>query len=128
MDPLANMITHIKNAGDAGRHNVLVSYSKIKHNIADVLKEEGFVKNVEKKSKGDKHHLSIDLILDGRNPKVKGVKRHSKPSKRIYRKASEIRPVKQGYGILVLSTPQGIMAGYKAKKAGVGGEALFSIW
>ncbi len=128
MDPIANMIVSIKNAGDAGRHNVLVSYSKLKHSIADVLKEEGFVKSVEKKSKGNKHHLSIDLIVDGRSRKVKGVKRHSKPSKRIYKKASEIRPVKQSYGVLVLSTPQGVMAGYKAKKAGVGGEALFSIW
>lgn len=122
------MINHIKNAGNAGRENVVVGYSKLKHNIADVLKTEGFVKNVEKKGKGTKNFLSIDLIVNDRNPKVKGTKRISKPSKRVYKKAGEIRAVKQGYGILVLSTPQGIMAGYKAKKAGVGGEALFSIW
>jgi small subunit ribosomal protein S8 len=128
MDPIANMLTAIKNAGYAGKHNVVVSYSKIKHDIAEVLKTEGFVKDVEKKSKGIKHSLSIDLIVDGRNPKVQGVKRISKPSKRLYRKAKDIRPVKQGYGVLVLSTPQGVMAGYKAKRAGVGGEALFNIW
>lgn len=122
------MLNHIKNAGNAGRHNVVVGYSKLKHDIAEVLREEGFVKSVEKKSKGARHSLSIDLYTENRIPKVKGVKRHSKPSKRIYRKAAEIRPVKQGYGILVLSTPKGIMAGYKARKEGVGGEALFSIW
>lgn len=128
MDPIADMITHMKNAGHAGKHNLVVGYSKIKHDIAEVLKEEGFVKNVEKKTKGSKHSLSIDLFVENRMPKIKGVKRHSKPSKRLYKKSSEIRGVKRGYGILVLSTPQGVMAGHKAKKAGVGGEALFSIW
>jgi small subunit ribosomal protein S8 len=128
MDPIADMLAHIKNAGHAGRHNVVVGYSRLKHDIADVLKAEGFVKSVEKKSKGNKHALSIDLFIENRVPKVKGVKRHSKPSKRIYKKVSEIRPVRQGYGLLVLSTPQGIMTGHKARKAGVGGEALFSIW
>lgn len=128
MDPIADMITHMKNAGNAGRHNLTVGYSKLKHDIADVLKEEGFVKNVEKKSKGNKHSLAIELFIENKMPKIKDVKRHSKPSKRLYKKASEIRGVKKGYGLLVLSTPKGVMAGYKAKKAGVGGESLFSIW
>jgi small subunit ribosomal protein S8 len=128
MDPIADMLTHIKNAGHAGRQNVVVNYSKLKHDIAQVLADEGFVKSVEKKSKAGKPALSIDLILDNRVPKVKGVRRHSKPSKRIYKKATEIRSVRQGYGLLVLSTPKGVMSGYKARKEGVGGEALFSIW
>ncbi|MEK7194523.1 MAG: 30S ribosomal protein S8 [Patescibacteria group bacterium] len=128
MDPIADMLAHIKNTGHAGRNNVVLGYSRLKHDIAEVLKAEKFVKDVEKKSKGVKHSLSIDLFVENRMPRIKGVKRLSKPSKRIYKKASEIRAVKQGYGILVLSTPQGVMAGYKAKKAGVGGEALFSIW
>lgn len=128
MDPIADMITHIKNAGNAGKHNLVIGYSKLKHDIAEVLKDEGYVKSVEKKTSGAKNFLSIDLFVENRLPKVKGVKRHSKPSKRIYKKATEIRAVKQGYGLLVLSTPKGVMAGYKAKKAGVGGEALFSIW
>ncbi|MBX4198924.1 30S ribosomal protein S8 [Candidatus Parcubacteria bacterium] len=128
MNPIADMLIHMKNAGHAGRHNVVVGYSKIKHDIADVLKEEGYVKAVEKKSKGAKHSLSIDLFVEERNPKVKGVKIISKSSKRVYKKAADIHAVRQGYGLLVLSTPQGVMAGHKAKKAGVGGEALFSIW
>lgn len=128
MDPIADMLTHMKNAGNAGKHNVVVSYSKLKEDIAKVLKEEGFVKGVEKKSKGAKNFLSIELYVDNRTPKVKGVKRLSKTSKRVYKKAKEIRAVKQGYGLLVLSTPKGVMAGYKAKRDGVGGEALFNIW
>lgn len=128
MHPIADMLTHMKNAGNAGKHNVVVGYSRIKHDIADVLKEEGFVKSVEKKSKGAKNMLSLDLYVENRTPKIKGVKIHSKPSKRVYKKSAEIRPVRQGYGLLVLSTPQGVMSGHKAKKAGVGGEALFSIW
>ncbi|MBX4195919.1 30S ribosomal protein S8 [Candidatus Parcubacteria bacterium] len=127
-DPISDMIISMKNAGLAGRHNVVVGYSKLKHDIAEVLKAEGFVRNVEKKSKGAKHSLSIDLFVENRMPKVKGVKRLSKPSKRMYKKSADLRPVKQGYGILVLSTPKGVMAGYKAKKEGLGGEALFNIW
>jgi small subunit ribosomal protein S8 len=128
MDPIADMLAHMKNAGNAGKHNVVIGYSRLKHDIAEVLADEGFVKGVEKKTKGGKPALSIDLIVENRVPKVKGVRRHSKPSKRIYKKASEIRPVRQGYGLLVLSTPKGVMAGHKARKEGVGGEALFSIW
>ena len=121
------MLNHMKNAGPAGKHNVVVGYSKLKENIAQVLKEEGFIKSFEKKTKGNKNFLSLELYIENRIPKIKGVKHHSKPSKRIYRKASEIRPVKHAYGLLVLSTPKGVMAGHKAKKASLGGEALFSI-
>lgn len=128
MDPIADMITHVKNAGHAGRDNVVVGYSNLKADIAKVLKEEGFIKNFEKKSKGAKHSLSIDLFIENRMPKIKDVKRLSKSSKRVYKKATELRAVKNGYGLLVLSTPKGVMAGYKAKKEKLGGEVLFSIW
>ncbi len=128
MDQIANMITHMANAGHAGRSNAVVSYSKLKADIAEVLKAEGFIKGYEKKTKGAKTFLSLDLFVENRVPKIKGVKRHSKPSKRIYKKSSEIRSVKQGYGLLVLSTPKGVMSGKQAKREKLGGEALFSIW
>ena len=128
MDPIANMIVQIKNAGSAGRETVVLPYSKVKENIANVLMKEGYVKKVEKKSKKGHPALSIDLFLDNRTPKVKGVKRISKTSKRVYKKSSEIRPVKNGYGLLVLSTPKGIMSGQDARKEKLGGEVLFSIW
>lgn len=128
MDPIANMIVGIKNAGAAGRESVVLPYSKLKENIANVLAKEGFVKKVEKKSHKGHPALSIDLFIDNRTPKIKGVKRISKTSKRIYKKSSEIRLVKQGYGLLVLSTPKGIMSGRDARKEKLGGEVLFSIW
>jgi small subunit ribosomal protein S8 len=128
MDPIANMIVGMKNAGAAGRDSLTLPYSKVKENIAKVLEKEGFVKNVSKKSVKGHPALSIDLIVDNRIPKITGVKRISKTSKRIYKKSSEIRPIKNGYGLLILSTPKGIMTGRDARKEKLGGEVLFSIW
>ena len=128
MDPLSNMIIAIKNAGNAGLESTAVPFSKLKESIAEVLKKEGFVKDFGKKSVKGRPMLEVSLYLENRVPKIKGVKRISKPSKRIYKKASEIRGVKSGYGIMVLSTPSGVMSGKEAKKQKVGGEALFQIW
>lgn len=128
MDPIANMLSSLKNAGLAGREKVVLSHSKEKEAIANVLKSEGFVRGVEKKTKDGKPALEISLILENRVPKIKGVRRLSKPSRRLYTKAKDIRPIRQGYGILVVTTPKGVMAGYRAKKEGLGGEKLFSIW
>ncbi len=128
MDPIANMIIEIKNAGNAGRDSITTPFSKIKENIANVLAKEGFVKAVSKKSVKGHPALVVDLYVDNRIPKVKGVRRISKTSKRIYKKSSELRPVKSGYGMLVVSTPKGIMSGRDARKEKLGGEVLFSIW
>jgi small subunit ribosomal protein S8 len=128
MDPIANMITGIKNAGNAGRDSLSLPYSRIKENIANVLKKEGFIKNAEKKMVGNKPVLVVNLFMENRIPKIKGVSRISKTSKRIYKKFSEIRLVKNGYGAVVLSTPKGILSGRDARKEKVGGEILFTIW
>lgn len=128
MDTISNMIIQIKNAGSAGHTSVLIPYSKLKHSIAEALKKEHFLKDVETKTKKDRKMLEIDLLMENRVPKIKGVERISKPSRRIYKKASDIRAVKSGYGALILSTSKGIMTGREAKKAGLGGEALFKIW
>ena len=128
MDPISDMIAQIKNAGFSGHESVLVPYSKIKASIAELLKKEDFVSKVESVTKKTQPLLQIGLILNKRVPMIQGVKRISKPSKRIYKKHTEIRPVKNGYGLLVMSTPSGIMSGYEAKKAHLGGEALFTIW
>lgn len=128
MDPIADMINAMKTAGAAGRDSIVVSYSKIKENIASILKEEGFLKSYEKKTVKGKPSLVMELHVEERIPKIKGLSRVSKPGKRIYKKSSEIRGVKQGYGLLILSTPKGIMTGRDAKKEKLGGEALFTIW
>ncbi len=128
MDAISNMIIQIKNAGFAGHDGVSVPYSKLKHAIAETLKKEHFVKDVETKSEKGRKMLAINLFMENRVPKIKGVERISKPSKRIYKKSTDIRAVKSGYGALILSTSQGIMSGREAKRAKLGGEALFSIW
>src|SRR3990167_3210150 len=128
MDTISNMIIQIKNAGSAGHNSVLIPYSKLKHSIAEVLKKEGFTKGVETETKKGRKMLAVELFMENRVPKIKGVERISKPSKRIYKKSSDIRAVKSGYGALILSTSQGVMSGQDAKRAKLGGEALFSIW
>ena len=122
------MIIKLKNAGNAGHEEVRIPYSSLKHSIAEVLKKEGFIKDVEEVETKGKKALNISLFLENRVPKIKGVARLSKPSKRIYKKATEIRAVKSGYGALILSTSQGVMSGREAKRAKLGGEALFTIW
>jgi small subunit ribosomal protein S8 len=128
MDPISNMIVSIKNAGDAGRDTISISYSKVKENILKVLKSEGFVKDYSKVTVKGHPGLKVSLFLDNRLPKVQGVKRISHTSKRIYKKSAELRPVRQGYGALVISTPKGIMSGRDARKQKLGGEVLFTIW
>ena len=128
MDPIANMIIGIKNAGNAGRTSAVFPYSKIKESIAEVLKKEGFIKDAEKKTVGGKPSLIVNLLAENRVPKVKGVSRVSKTSKRIYKKYSDIRLVKNGYGAVILSTSKGVMSGRDARKEKLGGEVLFTIW
>ena len=128
MDKISNMIIKIKNAGHAGHERVSITHSKLVASIAEVLKKERFIKNVETGTHKGKPVLNIDLYTEKRVPKIKGVERISKPSRRVYTKSSDIRGVKSGYGALILSTSQGIMSGREAKKLSLGGEALFKIW
>ena len=128
MDPISNMLIQMKNAGLSGHEHVLVPHSKVKLSIAELLKKEGYIRDVNPETKKSRQYLDIALISNKRVPRIQGVKRISKPSKRIYKKNSEIRPVKNGYGLLVVSTPAGIMSGLEAKRARLGGEALFIIW
>ncbi len=129
MDPISQMIIMIKNAANARKELVTVSFSKLKFEIAKCLEAYGFLKQVTKKSQKGFPTLELEIFYDEeKNPKVHDLKRISKPSRRVYYGASDIKPVKQGYGIMVLSTPKGIMTGKEAKKEHVGGEALFQIW
>lgn len=128
MDQIANLITKLKNAGNAGHESVTIPHSTLKAAICGVLQKEGFIKSCDERMEGGKKTLVISLIAENRIPKIKGVERISKPSKRIYKKAEEIRGVKSGYGALIISTSAGVMTGREAKKQKLGGEALFNIW
>jgi len=95
--------------------------------IAEVLQQEGYIAAVDKKSKKE-GKLTLSLAYKNGASVVQGVKRISKPSRRVYFSVHDVKPVKRGYGLLVLSTPAGVMSGKQAKIKHVGGEALFEIW
>lgn len=127
-DSIADMITRIKNASTSNKEFVVFPYSKLKLAILDVLLKEGYVKSFAKKGKKIAKFIEVGLIYQDGAPKVSGVTRVSKSSKRIYFQAKDIKTVKSGYGILILSTPKGIMTDKQARMEHVGGEAMFKIW
>ncbi len=129
MDPISDMIISIKHGGLARKESVIIPYSKLKFAIAGALLKVGFVKEVSKKSKKSKAFLEIGIAYDAENkPKVHDIKRISKPSRRMYSGTRELRPVRQGYGVKLLSTPKGILSDREAKKENVGGEVLLMVW
>src|ERR1035437_2170679 len=128
MDPISDMIVQIRNGSDAGKESVVLPYSKLKLSILDTLLKEGFVKSFAKKGKKVIKFIEVALAYEGDEPKIHGVQRISKSSRRVYQKSKDIRGVKNGFGVLVLSTPKGIMSDKIARMEKVGGEALFKIW
>ena len=127
-DPISDLIIRIKNASNTGIDIISIPYSEVKYEISELLHKEGFVKSVNKKGKKVKKFIEIGVLYKDGRPKVSGVKRISKPGRRVYKSVSLIKPVRQGYGMLVLSTPLGVLSGKDAKVKKVGGEALFEIW
>lgn len=128
MDAISDIIIRIKNANAAGKESVSIPHSKAKEAVAKILEKEGYVSSVTKKGKKFDTTLEIGLITDEYGPRVKGVERVSKLSKRVYAGAKDIRPVKQGHGILVITTPKGLKTDAEARKEGIGGELLFKVW
>jgi len=124
-DPIADFLVRLSNASAVGHERVLVPFSKMKEAIATVLSREGYVGEVKRAASGA---LRVDLRYHNGRPAVLGFKRLSKPSRRLYMGAHEIQPVKNDRGLLVLSTPAGILSGKEARKQHVGGETLFEIW
>jgi len=123
-DPIADLLIRIQNASRVGKASVSVPFSKMKLAIADVLSKEGYVGAPDKKN----YALTIPLSYKNGRPVITGVKRLSKLSRRTYMGVRDVRPVRAGHGLLVLSTPKGIMTGAQARAQRVGGEALFEIW
>ncbi|MEK7621859.1 MAG: 30S ribosomal protein S8 [Patescibacteria group bacterium] len=127
-DPIADLITRLRNAARVRLPTAVVEYSNFKMAVAQVLLEHGFLTAAVKKGKKVKKIIEMVLAYHDRIPKLNQVIRVSKPSRRVYRQARELRPVRQGYGEFILSTPQGVMTGSAARRARVGGEVLFKIW
>jgi small subunit ribosomal protein S8 len=128
MDSISNMIIIMKNAQLAGLPYATVPYSKLKDAIGKCLEKEGYVSEITKKVKKGHPVLELKLVYENKKPKITEVERISKQSRRVYLKMKEIHTVRNGAGLLVLSTPKGIMSGKDARKAQVGGEALFRVW
>ena len=127
-DPVADFVVQIKNAGAVGKSFVEVPYSKMKEAIAQVLVNTGYLKSFEVKGEGITRVVHAELSLKGGKSAIRGFRRISKPSRRLYTRVNELGAVKGGLGIAVLTTPKGVMDAKAAKEAHVGGEILFEIW
>lgn len=128
-DPVGDFIIRLKNAGAVKKDSIVVPYSALRHAIASKLREKGYVGEVSKRGKKVRKGLEISLRYNKSGaPALHGVRRVSKPGRRVYRQVRDIRPVRYGKGMLVLSTPKGILTGEEARAKKVGGEALFEIW
>jgi small subunit ribosomal protein S8 len=128
-DPIADMLTRIRNASRARHADVVVPASRTKRQIARILVEEGFIAEVREEQEGPRQVLRVTLkYVDGKAPVVSGLKRISKPGLRVYARKTEIPRVLGGLGLVIVSTSQGIMTGAQAHKAQLGGEVLAYVW
>jgi small subunit ribosomal protein S8 len=129
MDPISNMLITMKNASMVSKETVVIPFSKLKYAIAQCLADHGFIAGASKKTeKNNISVLEIGLLYPNGESKIHDVKRMSKQSRRMYTGVKEIRPVKNGHGITILSTPKGILSDKQARKEMVGGEVLFTMW
>ena len=127
-DPIADMLTRIRNAQAVRKPEVLIPFSKLKFELAKILKREGFIEDIEE-VKGDvQSNIKIGLKYMDEEPFIQGLKRTSKPGQRIYKKRNEIRPIKQGLGIVIISTSKGLLTDKQARKEKLGGEVLCEVW
>ena len=128
-DPIADMLTRIRNGAMARHDSVTVPSSKMKVSIAKILKQEGYIGAYEVLDNGIKRDIKITLKYQDRNkPMIMGLKRMSKPGLRVYVQHNEIPRVFGGMGIAILSTSRGVVPSYKAWKQGLGGELLCYVW
>ncbi len=126
-DPIADMLTRIRNAAQAQKNELVLPYSKFKANLAQVLLKEGFIGGVNE-LQGDHKMLQINLKYSGGESVIAGIKRVSKPGQRIYMPADKLPRTNSGFGVTVVSTSQGLMTDKEARKAKMGGEIVCQVW
>jgi len=127
-DPIADFLTRLRNASRASKVDITVPYSKIKADMARILKEEGYISDFEVETGDVVPQIKIVNKIVNRTPAISGLKRISKPGLRRYVGAADIPRVLGGMGIAILSTPRGLLTGRDAKKQNVGGELLAYVW
>jgi small subunit ribosomal protein S8 len=132
MDPIADMLTRVRNAIGREHESVSIPHSTIKEALAQVLKDEGYIEEFQVMSDGPRPAIRIKLKYVGdrrhRRPVITGIERVSKPGRRVYVGKKDIPWVLSGMGTAILTTPQGVMTGDKARRLGVGGEVLCKVW
>lgn len=126
-DPIADMLTRIRNAQGVDKATVAMPASKLKAAIATVLKDEGYIEDFAVTEEGGKATLTITLKYYAGRPVIEHLKRESRPGLRVYRGAKEIPTVMNGLGVAIISTPRGVMTDRKARAAGVGGEVICTV-
>lgn len=129
-DPISDMLTRIRNATMARHERVTIPASRLKRAVAEILASEGYVSSVQTESADDGRE-SLTLVLKygrDRAPVIEGIRRVSRPGRRVYVACNDIQKVRQGLGISVLSTSRGVMSDREARKQGVGGELLCEVW
>jgi len=128
MDPIADMLTIIRNGQAVAKETVEVPYSNLKYEVAKLMEKEGFLGKVEKKGRVKKV-IEIGLkYSDDKSPVITGLKKISKPGQRIYLSALKIRKVRGGFGFSIISTSKGLMTNKEARKQNVGGEIICEVW
>lgn len=128
-DPISDMLIRIKNASAVKKESVLIPYSKIKFEIARILKEQDFVAKFERRGKKERKVIEIGLAYDAYGAgRISGVKRISKPSRRVYKATREIGKVKQGTGFAIISTSKGLRTDKESRSEHLGGEIICEIW
>lgn len=129
MDVLSNMLISIKNGQAVQKETVAFPHSELKLEIAKVLMKEKYIKDIQKKVKKGKKMIEVTLDYKSNGqPKIKGIEKVSKQSRRIYVPAKKITPVAQGHGIMIISTPKGILTDKEARTQNVGGEVICKVW
>jgi small subunit ribosomal protein S8 len=128
-DPIADFLTRIRNAGMARHETVVMPHSKVKAEMARILTEQGYVESFSERGEGAKKKLVVELKYDpdGRRA-IRGLRRMSRPGRRVYRKQANIPRVLDGLGVAILSTSRGILTDHEARRAGIGGEVLCFVY
>ena len=127
-DPIADMLTRIRNASRAHHPSVSMTGSRLKVAILEILKKEGFIADFALKREKNRSEVEVTLKYSGREPVIRQLERISSPGRRFYVKAKEVRPVRNHMGLSILSTPRGVMTGREARSQNVGGELLCRVW
>ena len=127
-DPIGDMIARVKNAQDRNHKNVELPSSNFKVRIADILKNEGFIRDFKVNSEGNKSVISLELKYHSGNPVISTFERVSKPGRRIFSSAEGLPKINNGLGIAIVSTPKGVMTDIDARKQKVGGEIICKVF